>query len=121
MFLKILAVDDSGLARKALVRLLAESFDGSEVFQAADGISALEEFDRVCPELVFLDLTMPGMRGQEVLAEIKKRSPDTPVIILSADIQKKTKEMVMELGASTMINKPIDKDKLFSAMQEIDY
>ena len=113
---KILVVDDSMVARMCHVSCIPKD-EGHEVAEAADGPSALKAFRSMIPDVTFLDLTMPGMNGVEVLAEIKKDYPEAVVIICTADIQKKTLENVAQLGAFGVLNKPSPKDATLAELR----
>ncbi|HEY3916048.1 MAG TPA: response regulator [Verrucomicrobiae bacterium] len=104
---KILVVDDSGLARR-LTRRMLEELD-LEVEEAADGSQALEQYVLHRHDLIILDMVMHGMYGLEVLIKLKELNPKLPVIVVSADIQKSTRDHVKEAGAAAMVNKPVDK------------
>ena len=69
--MKILVVDDSGFARRALIKLIHEQLEGWEVVDTGDGKQAVPLYKEHRPELTFLDLTMPDVRGEDLLAEIK--------------------------------------------------
>ena len=107
---KILVVDDSGLARR-LIRKIVEEL-GHEVEEASDGATALERYVLNRHDVVILDLLMHGMYGVEVLQKFKQLNPDLPVIIVSADIQRTTRDQVKEGGASAMVNKPVTKEQI---------
>ena len=107
---KILVVDDSGLARR-LVRKLVEEL-GHEVEDAADGEQGLERYVLNHHDVVILDLLMHGMYGGEVLKKFKQLNPKLPVIVVTADIQRTTRELVKEAGAAAMVNKPVTKEEL---------
>ena len=107
---KILVVDDSGLARRLIRKVLEEL--GHEVEDASDGATALERYVLNRHDVVVLDLLMQGMYGVEVLQKFKELNPELPVIIVSADIQRTTREQVKESGAVAMINKPVTKEQL---------
>ena len=95
---KILVVDDSGLARRLIRKILEEL--GYEVEEASDGAQALERYALNRHNAVVLDLLMHGMYGVEVLQKLKELNPAVPVIIVTADIQRTTREQVKELGAA---------------------
>jgi len=108
---KILVVDDSMVARMCHVASIPDN-EGHQVVEAADGPSAVETFRRLRPDVTFLDLTMPGMSGIEVLAAIKEEFPRAVVIICTADIQKQTVETVEQLGAFGVLSKPCAREVL---------
>lgn len=101
---KILIIDDSQLSRRMLRKILEEA--SHEVVEAKDGYSALEVFSLENPQLVMLDLTMPGMNGFEVLHKLKTINPRTKVIIATADIQNMTRNIALREGADGFITKP---------------
>lgn len=107
---RILVVDDSNLARRMTRKILEEL--GHEVEEAPDGAQALEHFLLKRPDAVVLDLLMHGMDGVEVLRKLKEMNPQLPVIVLTADIQRTTRDLVKEAGAVAMVNKPVSKEQL---------
>lgn len=107
---KILVVDDSGLARRLIRKILEEL--GHEVEEAEDGAQALERYLLNHHDAVILDLLMHGMYGVDVLQKLKQLNADLPVIVVSADIQRTTREQVKDNGAAAMINKPVTKEQL---------
>jgi len=107
---KVLIVDDSALTRRILRRALEPA--GLEVVEAEDGLKGLERYLLERPDLVILDMIMPGINGLEVLARIREVDPQARVIIATADIQTSTKTMAQEAGASGFINKPVDAASL---------
>src|SRR5207237_152708 len=82
--------------------------------EATDGPQALERYVLNKHDLVVLDMVMHGMYGVEVLAKLRELNPDLPVIVLTADIQKTTRDQVKAAGAAAMIHKPVKKDELIS-------
>ena len=113
---RILVVDDSAMSRRTLRKILESA--GHQVSEAEEGIVALERYFLDKPDLVFLDLTMTGMYGIEVLKKLKEMDPKSRIIIASADIQSSTREMVDEEGASAFINKPFTVEKVLSAIDK---
>jgi two-component system chemotaxis response regulator CheY len=101
---KVLLVDDSGLARRSTRRVLEQA--GYTVIEAEDGLSALERFVIEKPDLVLLDLVMQGMYGLEVLSKLREIDPAARVVVMSADIQASSREMVQSAGAIGFITKP---------------
>ena len=117
MMAKILVVDDSGMSRRALRKILEST--GHQVIEAQDGISALESYFIDKPDLVLLDLTMSGMYGGDVLTKLREMDPHVQVIVASADIQSKTREMVETGGAQAFINKPFTADQVLNVVSEV--
>ena len=107
---KVLVVDDSGLARR-LIRKILEDL-GYEVEDVSDGAQALERYVLNRHDAVVLDLLMHGMYGVEVLQKLRQLNPTLPVIVVSADIQRTTRDQVKEAGAVAMVNKPVTREQL---------
>ena len=103
MAYKILVADDEAEIRDVL-RLYLEK-DGYEVVEAADGMEALEVCKRAKPDLVILDIMMPGIDGYRVLRNVRENS-NIPVIMLSAKNSDSDKILGLDLGADDYIVKP---------------
>ncbi len=114
---KILVVDDSSMSRRTLRKIIETA--GHEVLEADEGIAALERFFLDKPDVVFLDLTMTGMYGIDVLNKMREMDPLARVIVASADIQSSTRDLVEAGGASAFINKPFTVDKVLNALNNV--
>lgn len=112
---KVLIVDDSGLARRQVRSILEGA--GYEVVEAEDGMSALERYFVTKPDLVVLDLVMKGMYGLEVLAKLREMDPSARVIVVSADVQTSSHEMVARAGAAGFLMKPIDTNQVLALIR----
>ena len=114
---KILVVDDSGLARRMTRQYLEEL--GHSVEEAIDGAQALERYVLNRHDLVVLDMVMHGMYGLEVLSKLRELNPGVPVVVVTADIQKSTREQVKTAGAAAIINKPLQREELASVLETV--
>jgi two-component system, chemotaxis family, chemotaxis protein CheY len=114
---RVLLVDDSGLARRSTRRLLEEA--GYEVVEAEDGLAALERFAVDRPDVVLLDLVMKGMYGLDVLEKLREMDPAARVIVVSADVQTSSRELVQAAGASGFINKPAAAADVLSMIEQV--
>jgi len=112
---KVLVVDDSGLARRRVRGILEGA--GYEVLEAEDGMSALERYFVAKPDLVLLDLVMKGMYGLDVLMKLREMDPEARVIVVSADVQTSSHEMVEQAGAAGFLMKPIDTDQVLALVK----
>src|SRR6185436_5191627 len=110
MSARILVVDDSGLARRRARSILEGA--GYEVLEAEDGMSALERYFVSRPDVVVLDLVMKGMYGLDVLTKLRELDPEARVLIVSADVQSSSHQLVEEAGAMGFLNKPFDAAQL---------
>lgn len=110
MFPSILIVDDEPNILQSLSGILAD--DGFDVLTASNGYEALKTIDQESPDLVLLDIWMPGIDGIETLKEIKKSNPVVQVIIITGHGNIETAVKAVKLGAFDMIEKPLSVDKL---------
>jgi two-component system nitrogen regulation response regulator NtrX len=110
MFPSILIVDDEPSILQSLGGLLSD--EGFGVVTAANGYEALKIVDTESPDLVLLDIWMPGIDGIETLKEIKKDNPHIQVIIISGHGNIETAVKATKLGAFDLIEKPLSIDKV---------
>ncbi|MBK9324018.1 MAG: response regulator [Bdellovibrionaceae bacterium] len=103
--MKILIVDDEPLIRRSLARVLKGR--GHEVVEAEDGNAGLSAWLSEKPDLVFLDVLMPGMTGPQVLKEIGPRKTGK-VILISAFSGEHNMETATQMGADMFIPKPFE-------------
>jgi two-component system chemotaxis response regulator CheY len=115
MTARILVVDDSGLARRNSRRILEAA--GYEVLEAEDGLGALERYFVEKPDVVLLDLVMKGMYGLDVLSKLRQIDADARVIVVTADVQISSRDLVSEAGAVAFVTKPVDAVELVKAVQ----
>jgi type II secretory ATPase GspE/PulE/Tfp pilus assembly ATPase PilB-like protein/CheY-like chemotaxis protein len=115
----ILLVDDEDALRRVMRDLLAR--DGYEVVEARTGIEALDQVDRHAPDVVVLDLNLPGLDGYSVLAELRSRpaTRDIPVIVLTAKGDEDNEVRVFELGADDFLSKPFRAKALTKRLEVI--
>lgn len=114
---KVLLVDDSGLARRSTRRVLEEA--GYTVVEAEDGLSALERFAVEKPDVVLLDLVMRGMYGLDVLARLRELDPAARVVVVSADVQTSSRDLVQAAGAAGFINKPASPGQVVEMVEQV--
>lgn len=110
MAYRVLVVDDEPSVCRSLSMVL-ERF-GFEVTAAGDGLEALERFRRGLHDLVIADLKMPGLSGLELLREVKRLSPGTPVVLLTAFGTVETAVQAMKEGAFDFLQKPFGLEQL---------
>jgi two-component system nitrogen regulation response regulator NtrX len=106
----VLIVDDEPSICTSLEGILGD--EGYEVSSAPDGETALRLVEEESPDLVLLDIWMPGRDGLEVLAELKRRRPALPVVMISGHGTIETAVKATKLGAFDFIEKPLDMDKI---------
>jgi two-component system KDP operon response regulator KdpE len=111
---RILVVDDEPQLRRSM-RLILSGHD-YDVALAATGEAALEEFARRRPDLVLLDLMLPGIDGLEVCRRIRERSK-TAIVVLSARGDEQTKVAALDLGADDYVTKPFGAQELLARVR----
>lgn len=107
---KILIVDDDENIQMILEDFL--SGRGLHVFKALNGKEALDLVDAEAPDLVLLDMILPGMTGLEVLKGIKKKRPETVVIMLSGFQEENAAKEALAHGAYDYLTKPVSLERL---------
>ncbi len=110
MFPTILIVDDEPTIVQSLSGLLSD--EGFNVYTASNGYEGLKLVDSESPDLVLLDIWMPGIDGIETLKEIKKSNPLVQVIIITGHGNVETAVKATKLGAFDLIEKPLNIDKV---------
>jgi len=106
----VLIVDDSGFQRSIIRKHMED--DGHNVEEAVNGLDALEKIKIKVPDIMLLDILMPGLDGTQVLQELAKLGLKFPVIVVSADIQETVQKQCMNLGAVGFVNKPVKGESL---------
>jgi DNA-binding response OmpR family regulator len=114
--IKILVVDDDKNISE-LLRLYLEK-EGYSVAQAYDGHDAVKKFDECNPNLVLLDIMLPGIDGWQVCREIRKKS-DKPVIMVTAKGETFDKVLGLELGADDYVVKPFDTKEVVARIKAV--
>jgi CheY-like chemotaxis protein len=116
---KVLLVDDEDQLRRVMKDLLER--DGYEVTEAADGVEALDQVDRHAPDIVVLDLNLPGLDGYGVLSHLRSRpaTQDIPVVVLTALGDEDSEVRVFELGADDFLSKPFRARALSARLQAV--
>jgi type II secretory ATPase GspE/PulE/Tfp pilus assembly ATPase PilB-like protein/ActR/RegA family two-component response regulator len=116
---KVLLVDDEDSLRKVLRDLLER--EGYEIAEARDGVQALDQVDRVGPDVIVLDLNLPGMDGYTVLSRLRSRpaTAGIPVIVLTAKGDEDNEVRVFELGADDFLQKPFRARALAARLEVV--
>jgi DNA-binding response OmpR family regulator len=103
---KVLLVDDEDALRRVMKDLLER--EGYVVSEARDGVQALDQVDRFGPDVIVLDLNLPGLDGYGVLSHLRSRpaTADIPVVVLTAKSDEDNEVRVFQLGADDFLTKP---------------
>jgi two-component system nitrogen regulation response regulator NtrX len=113
---RVLVVDDESSIRFSLRGILED--EGREVLEAETGEQGLEVLEAEDPDLIFLDIWLPGMDGLEVLEAVKSRRDETPVVMISGHGNIETAVAAIKKGAFDFIEKPLSLEKVVIAAQK---
>jgi type II secretory ATPase GspE/PulE/Tfp pilus assembly ATPase PilB-like protein/ActR/RegA family two-component response regulator len=116
---KVLLVDDEDQLRRVMRDLLER--EGYVVTEARDGVEALDQIDRHAPDIIVLDLNLPGLDGYGVLSHLRSRpaTVDIPVVVLTAQGDEDNEVRVFEMGADDFLSKPFRARALSARLQAV--
>ncbi|MGK2963688.1 MAG: sigma-54-dependent transcriptional regulator [Gemmatimonadaceae bacterium] len=114
---RILVVDDEQGIRAALGQLL--EYEGYEVRTASNATEGIAEYQRLKPNLVFMDVKMPGMDGMEALRKIREMDPVATVVMISGHATIRTAVEATQLGAYEILEKPLDTDRILVMLRNV--
>lgn len=115
---KVLVIEDDEYSRDALAHLLTA--EGYEAQSASDGESGLACAHDSHPDVIVLDLNLPGIDGKEVIQMIRRDGPlkDVPILIVTGD-EDRAAQSAVELGADGYLTKPVEFDALIQALDDL--
>lgn len=115
----ILVVDDSPTIQAVLGKMLSQ--DGHVVLKAGDGETAIELTRTEQPDLIFLDIVMPGMNGFTVLRTLRREAAtrDIPIVMISGNLQATEQFYVQRFGADDFMKKPFGRSEVFARLQHL--
>jgi CheY-like chemotaxis protein len=115
---KILVIEDDEYSRDALAHLLAA--EGYEAQSASDGESGLTKAHEMQPDVIVLDLNLPGIDGKEVIQMLRNDGPlrDVPILIVTGD-EDRAAQSAVEMGADGYLTKPVEFDDLIGAIDKL--
>ena len=114
--IRVFLIDDERIFVESLTKVLKKR--GMEVQAAFDGLSALKLLSTAEPDVIVLDLRMPGMDGLAVLQEIRARDALTPVILLTGNLDVDRVIQVMDQGVANVLLKPCPIETLISTIED---
>jgi two-component system, NarL family, response regulator NreC len=115
---KIVIADDHAIVRKGLRTLIETHDEFSIVGEAADGLEAVRVTEQVQPDILLLDLMMPGLSGFEVLRRIRKAVPNTKVVVFSMHNVESYVLEALKSGATAFVLKNALDDEIIKALRE---
>ncbi|MCI0352449.1 MAG: response regulator [Acidobacteriales bacterium] len=116
--IQYLVVDDSVFARKNLAKMV-ESFGGKVAGEAGDGCTAITEYDRVKPDIVLMDITMPQMEGIEAADRIIRQHPEARVVMVSSVGYQENIVAALQKGARHFVQKPVKPEVLYEVIKYV--
>lgn len=116
---KILVVDDASFMRVVLKDLLTSNGLASHIFEAADGVAAVEAYKKYKPDVVTMDVNMPKADGIQALKAIIQFDPKAKVIMVTSVEQKHIVQDAMKAGARDYVVKPFDRSNVAMVMGKV--
>ncbi len=117
--IKVLIVDDHAVLRQALKMLLENQQEVDVVGDASNGREALEACERLHPDVVLMDMVMPGLNGLEATRQIRKRVPKAKILILTGYMEDEQILAALRAGASGYVVKKSDVEELLLGIQTV--
>lgn len=114
---RVMVVDDSRI-QEVQIRKLLEGSDYEVVCYCRSGEDALAQYDGVMPDVVTMDIIMPGMDGLETAQAILEEYPEAKIIMVSSLAYDDTFEEAKSIGAKAFLDKPFDAEKLLAALDQ---
>jgi YesN/AraC family two-component response regulator len=115
--LKTLVLEDEPETNDLMCTTLRNFF--AEVHSAVDANSAMELFEKYSPDIIFIDIVLPGKSGLEVAKEIREINPKQIIVIVSASNDMGNISDAVKIGVNNFIRKPIDTDKMIDVLKDI--
>jgi DNA-binding NarL/FixJ family response regulator len=119
--IRLLLVDDEPAIRRGLRMRLALESDVEIVGEAGDGAAALEEVERLAPQVVLMDIEMPGLDGIATTNELRSRAVNAAVVVLSMHDDAATVERALAAGATAFVSKQSIDGALLEAIRRAAY
>ena len=115
---RYLVVDDSVFARRNLAKMI-EAFGGELAREAGDGSTAITEYARTRPDIVFMDITMPHMEGIEATERIVTAYPDAKIVMVSSVGFQENIVAALQKGAKHFVQKPVKPELLYDVVKYV--
>ncbi len=117
--IKVFIADDHPIVRAGLRQLIDYSDDISVIGEAEDGTQVIKSVNELEPDVVLLDISMPGMNGLDILKQLTPTRPDLPVLILSMHSEDQYAIRVLKAGAAGYLTKTRTPDELVNAIRTV--
>jgi len=114
---KILIIEDDRILQQGLAETL--QFHGYKTFSAGDGLAGLKMYSQQRPDLIVLDITLPGVDGYEICKQVRRQDEKTPILMLTARDRENDKLLGFELGVDDYLTKPFSIKELVARVQAL--
>lgn len=115
---RILIVEDAPFIRE-MIKDILESHDCTVVGEASNGLEAIEKYESLKPDVVLMDILMPGMDGLSAISKIKQIDPNAKIIVVSALVKETLRKEALRAGAADFVAKPFQVEKLLDAVRSV--
>ena len=112
----VLICDDSILIRRLMRDVMGEG-GVAEIIEAQDGVQAVDLYREHRPDIVFMDIVMPGKNGLEALTEIREFDPSARVVMASSTGTRKNLKAAIDAGACDFLQKPFEREDLLEILR----
>jgi len=116
---RVMIIDDHVIVRQGLTHLINQERDLTVCGEAEDGLKGLSEADRLLPDVLLLDISLPGMNGIEFIKNVKARHPDLPIVVLSMHDESLYAERALRAGALGYLMKKSSSDEVIAALRKV--
>jgi DNA-binding NarL/FixJ family response regulator len=117
--LKTLIVEDNATFRQSLKEFLCTRFPSMAVAEATDGQEALQRIDAIVPDIIFMDIKLPGENGLQITKKVKAKYPEISVIILTYYDLPEHREAAFQCGANHFLSKGTSTQEIVDLIQSI--
>ncbi|WP_110687037.1 response regulator [Salinicola aestuarinus] len=117
--INVVVADDHNLVRASIARVLSSEADIEVVAEADSGESALTACRQFVPDVVLMDIRMPGIGGIEAIMKLLKAQPEVRIVVLTGQIEEPTTQRLLDAGVAGFISKGTELDQLISAVRRV--
>ncbi len=115
--LKTMVLEDDPETNELMSTTLKNFFE--EVYSALDGETAIELYNKYQPDIIFVDIILPGKSGLEIAKEIREKNPKQMIVVVSASDDMGNISEAVKIGVNNFIRKPINTDKMIDVLKDI--
>ncbi len=113
--LKTMVLEDDPETNELMSTTLKNFFE--EVYSALDGETAIELYNKYQPDIIFVDIILPGKSGLEIAKEIREKNPKQMIVVVSASDDMGNISEAVKIGVNNFIRKPINTDKMIDVLK----